>query len=98
MLALKTTFLIILEIFGQSYKRAFRLASYNVMCQKNFHMLNDDVVDDDFWMLMFCFFFRTVRAPVPWRITYHLAKESCTKNLFITNPVMMKIQNLWYDR
>ena len=96
-LALETTSLIILEIFGQSHQRAVQLAS-NVMCQQNFHMMNDNVVDDDYWMFMFFFFFRTVRAPVPWRNTYHLAKESCKKNLFITNPVMMKIQNLWYDR
>ena len=47
---------------------------------------------------MFFLSLRTVRAPVPWHNSYRSAKESCTKNLFITNPVMMKIQNLWYDR
>lgn len=41
---------------------------------------------------------RTVRAPVPWHNTYCSAKEYCAKNVFTTNPVMMKIQNLWYDR
>ncbi|KAK3717325.1 hypothetical protein QZH41_011557, partial [Actinostola sp. cb2023] len=41
---------------------------------------------------------RTVRAPVPWHEPYHICWESTAKNLFITNPVMMGIQNLWYDR
>ena len=45
-----------------------------------------------------CICHRTVRAPVPWHNSYRSTKESCRKNLFITNPVMMKIQNLWYDR
>ncbi|XP_031567893.1 dynein heavy chain 3, axonemal-like [Actinia tenebrosa] len=41
---------------------------------------------------------RTIRAPVPWHDPYRTSWDSMAKNLFITNPVMMEIQNLWYDR
>ncbi|XP_048576009.1 dynein axonemal heavy chain 3 isoform X2 [Nematostella vectensis] len=41
---------------------------------------------------------RTVRAPVPWHTPYRQSWDINAKNLFITNPVMMEIQNLWYDR
>ena len=44
------------------------------------------------------FALRTIRAPVPWHQSYRSVKEYNNKNLFITNQVMMEIQNLWCDR
>lgn len=49
-------------------------------------------------LLIFCLFFRTIRAPVPWHDSYKKAKDFTIKYAFTTNPVMMEIQNVWTNR
>ncbi|KAL8585021.1 Dynein heavy chain 3, axonemal [Nucella lapillus] len=41
---------------------------------------------------------RVIRAPVPWHDTYQAMKEWNEESLFLTNPVMLKLQNLWFDQ
>ncbi|XP_070580768.1 dynein axonemal heavy chain 3-like [Ptychodera flava] len=40
---------------------------------------------------------RTIRAPVPWHQSYSEHKQTNEAHLFITNPIMLELQNLWYD-
>ena len=39
-----------------------------------------------------------IRAPVPWRNSYLISKQFCRHNLFITNPVMLKLVSVWNNR
>nr|KAG5713480.1 hypothetical protein BaRGS_025028 [Batillaria attramentaria] len=41
---------------------------------------------------------RVVRAPVPWHDTYTSRKSFNESHLFITNPIMLQLQNLWFDQ
>ncbi|XP_033631251.1 dynein heavy chain 3, axonemal-like [Asterias rubens] len=41
---------------------------------------------------------RIIRAPMPWHSSYLLNKETNMQHLFITNNIMLELQNLWYDR
>ncbi|XP_014679298.1 PREDICTED: dynein heavy chain 3, axonemal-like [Priapulus caudatus] len=41
---------------------------------------------------------RLVRAPVPWRDAFSNAKQCLSQHLFITNPVMQRLHNLYQDR
>ena len=38
---------------------------------------------------------RTIRAPLPWHDRFQQVREEQTIQLFITNLVMSKLQNLW---
>ncbi|XP_065826535.1 dynein axonemal heavy chain 3-like isoform X2 [Oscarella lobularis] len=38
---------------------------------------------------------RVARAPVPWHDRYQVAKQNQEERLFITNPMMRLLQNLW---
>ncbi|XP_072168572.1 dynein axonemal heavy chain 3-like [Diadema setosum] len=40
---------------------------------------------------------RIIRAPVPWHHSYQTHKEINCQHLFITNVIMLELQNLWYD-
>ena len=42
--------------------------------------------------------FRMVRAPVPWHDTYRQGKEFNQGHLFVTNPMMLELQNIWFDQ
>ncbi|XP_064624417.1 dynein axonemal heavy chain 3-like [Lineus longissimus] len=41
---------------------------------------------------------RIIRAPVPWHHPYRVAKEQNEMGLFITNPIMLDLQNIWFDQ
>nr|XP_006820578.1 PREDICTED: dynein heavy chain 3, axonemal-like [Saccoglossus kowalevskii] len=41
---------------------------------------------------------RTIRAPVPWHQSYAESKGLNETHLFITNPIMLELQNLWHNR
>ncbi|XP_076458514.1 dynein axonemal heavy chain 3-like [Babylonia areolata] len=41
---------------------------------------------------------RTIRAPIPWHESYVAAKAWNEENLFITNPIMLKLQHMWLDQ
>lgn len=41
---------------------------------------------------------RVIRAPVPWHDMYTTLKSFNTSHLFTTNPIMLKLQNLWFDQ
>ncbi|KAL8573170.1 Dynein heavy chain 3, axonemal [Nucella lapillus] len=40
---------------------------------------------------------RVVRAPVPWHDNYKGMKGFSENHLFITNPVMLKLQDIWFN-
>ncbi|XP_012937339.1 dynein heavy chain 3, axonemal [Aplysia californica] len=40
---------------------------------------------------------KVIRAPVPWHFTYASRKSFNEQHLFITNPIMLKLQYLWYN-
>ncbi|KAK0049220.1 dynein heavy chain 3 axonemal-like isoform X1 [Biomphalaria pfeifferi] len=40
---------------------------------------------------------KTIRAPVPWHSSYIAKKATNEQHLFITNPLMLKLQNLWFN-
>ena len=39
-----------------------------------------------------------LRAPVPWSDIYQVSKSYMEKHLFITNPLMAALQNLWHEK
>ncbi|KAJ1097170.1 hypothetical protein NDU88_002296 [Pleurodeles waltl] len=39
---------------------------------------------------------RTIRAPVPWHTSYREAKEWNEAHLFLVNPMMLLLQQLWF--
>ena len=39
-----------------------------------------------------------VRAPVPWHQGFVVAKQFCRHNLFVTNPILLRIQIIWVKR
>ena len=39
---------------------------------------------------------RVIRAPIPWHDSYQLSKDRTNMHLFITNPMMLELQRLWY--
>ncbi|KAI8512360.1 Dynein heavy chain 3, axonemal, partial [Branchiostoma belcheri] len=41
---------------------------------------------------------RVIRAPVPWHHTYKDTKDFNEQHLFTTNPIMLHLQNLWFDK
>ncbi|XP_052264555.1 dynein axonemal heavy chain 3-like isoform X1 [Dreissena polymorpha] len=41
---------------------------------------------------------RIIRAPVPWHETFLQLKEHNRQHLFITNPIMQHLQNIWFDQ
>ncbi|XP_078610604.1 dynein axonemal heavy chain 3-like isoform X1 [Branchiostoma floridae x Branchiostoma japonicum] len=41
---------------------------------------------------------RVIRAPVPWHHVYRETKELNEQHLFTTNPIMLHLQNLWFDK
>ncbi|XP_071813132.1 dynein axonemal heavy chain 3-like isoform X2 [Apostichopus japonicus] len=41
---------------------------------------------------------RVIRAPVPWHNTYQLSKDYNQQHLFVTNEMMLLLQNLWHNR
>ncbi|XP_063446016.1 dynein axonemal heavy chain 3-like isoform X5 [Mytilus trossulus] len=41
---------------------------------------------------------RVIRAPVPWHDSYRIMKDTNRMHLFITNPVMLKLQDIWFDQ
>ncbi len=41
---------------------------------------------------------RIIRAPVPWHDDFQYTKEVQEAQLFITNIVLLELQNLWYDK
>ena len=40
---------------------------------------------------------RIIRAPVPWHDTYQQMKEFNEMHLFTTNPMMLELQNIWFN-
>lgn len=44
------------------------------------------------------FLSQCLRAPVPWSNIYQTSKCYIEKHLFITNPIMGALQNLWYEK
>lgn len=38
-----------------------------------------------------------VRAPVPWHQTVIINKQMIERHLFIVNPVVVALRNLWLD-
>ncbi len=40
----------------------------------------------------------TVRAPVPWHQGFVTARQFCRHNLFVTNPILLRIQIIWVKR
>lgn len=43
------------------------------------------------------FSFRVIRAPVPWHPTYKDMKGFNEEHLFITNPLMLRLQEIWFQ-
>ena len=43
-------------------------------------------------------FFRIIRAPVPWHESYKQIKEYTEAHLFVTNHMMLELQNIWFDQ
>ena len=41
---------------------------------------------------------RVIRAPVPWHDTYRENKDYNQTHLFITNRMMLELQNVWFDQ
>ena len=41
---------------------------------------------------------RVIRAPVPWNAAYQESRDTCKGSLFVTNPLMHLLQNLWFER
>ncbi|KAK3579501.1 hypothetical protein CHS0354_028323 [Potamilus streckersoni] len=41
---------------------------------------------------------RVIRAPVPWHSTYQEIRGWNSTHLFINNPIMQELQNLWFDK
>ncbi|ESO89088.1 hypothetical protein LOTGIDRAFT_210054 [Lottia gigantea] len=41
---------------------------------------------------------RLIRAPVPWHDMYQRMKSYNGTYLFITNPIMLALQNVWFDK
>ncbi|XP_033740540.1 dynein heavy chain 3, axonemal-like isoform X1 [Pecten maximus] len=41
---------------------------------------------------------RIIRAPVPWHSTYSDLKAYNMEHLFITNPIMLELQDIWFDQ
>ena len=41
---------------------------------------------------------RMIRAPVPWHETYSQAKDLINTHLFITNPMMLELQYIWFNQ
>lgn len=39
-----------------------------------------------------------VRAPVPWHQSYIVAKQFCRHNLFVTNPLVVRLNRIWINR
>ena len=39
-----------------------------------------------------------IRAPVPWRQSFLVAKQFCRHNLFITNLIVQRIRSTWEKR
>ncbi|KAK7493483.1 hypothetical protein BaRGS_00015194 [Batillaria attramentaria] len=39
---------------------------------------------------------RVIRAPVPWHDTFREKKDYIEHHLFITNPIMLLLQNIWF--
>ncbi len=39
-----------------------------------------------------------IRAPVPWHEQFNLMKEFNETHLFVTNPMMLELQNIWFDQ
>ncbi|TSO57256.1 Dynein heavy chain 3, axonemal [Bagarius yarrelli] len=39
-----------------------------------------------------------IRAPVPWSHTYRHAHSWCTQHLFMHNPIMHQLQELWINK
>ena len=37
----------------------------------------------------------TIRAPVPWHQHFLIAGQFCRHNLFITNPILLRLQSIW---
>uniref|UniRef100_H2ZMD9 Dynein axonemal heavy chain 3 n=1 Tax=Ciona savignyi TaxID=51511 RepID=H2ZMD9_CIOSA len=42
--------------------------------------------------------FTVIRAPVPWQSACVSAREFCKRSLFTVSPLMLHLQNLWFDR
>ncbi|CAG5132944.1 unnamed protein product, partial [Candidula unifasciata] len=40
---------------------------------------------------------KVIRAPVPWHSVFATRKVFIETRLFITNPIMLKLQNLWFN-
>ncbi len=40
----------------------------------------------------------TVRAPVPWHQGVVVARQFCRHNLFVTNPILLRMQVVWSRR
>ena len=47
--------------------------------------------------LLVGFIFRIIRAPVPWHQTFLSLSEYNATHLFITNPIMQKLQDTWFE-
>ena len=41
---------------------------------------------------------RVIRAPVPWRDQVEQSRNQISTHLFLTNPVITLIQNLWDNK
>nr|XP_026696681.1 dynein heavy chain 3, axonemal [Ciona intestinalis] len=41
---------------------------------------------------------KVIRAPVPWKNSCFNAREFCKRSLFTVNPLMQKLQDLWFDK
>lgn len=39
-----------------------------------------------------------IKAPVPWHATYCLAQQLVLRHLYIGNPVLLKIRDLWENK
>ena len=41
---------------------------------------------------------RIIRAPVPWHDQYKIMQEFNEMQLFVTNPMMLELQKIWYSQ